>query len=246
MTETSTSKRGISVRNAWFRYSQSTVLTDATLEVQKGDTIVVTGSNGSGKSTLLYVCAGLVPLQRGTATIAGHRPDPALPSELMRRGVRRGFVFQEGGLITNMNALANVALPLRYHADVLGITLADVERRAKLALGRVGISDHDMYSLPGHLSFGVRKRVALARAIAIEPNFFFFDDPDVGLDPKTAALVHEILTGYRDDPEVTTVVATNRDILIDRLAVKGYVLVNGRVVERQSSTVAPSLPRALA
>jgi ABC-type transporter Mla maintaining outer membrane lipid asymmetry ATPase subunit MlaF len=78
----------------------------------------------------------------------------------------------------------------------------------------------------------MRKRLALARAIALRPNFFFFDDPDVGLDPNTAGLVHEILCQYRDDPEVTMLVATNRDLLIDRLRVPGYVFQQGRLFAR--------------
>jgi phospholipid/cholesterol/gamma-HCH transport system ATP-binding protein len=130
-----------------------------------------------------------------------------------------------------MNVLANVAIALRYHADILGIDVHEVERRALAALDRVNIKSEDYYTLPSHLSFGVRRRLALARAIALEPNFFFFDDPDVGLDPNTAALVHEILCGYRDDPNVTTMVATNRDILIERLGVPTYTLETGQLSE---------------
>jgi phospholipid/cholesterol/gamma-HCH transport system ATP-binding protein len=238
---------GVVLRDVTFRYPRFDVLTGASLEVPKGGTCVVTGANGSGKSTLLYICAGLVPVQGGVVSIGGHRPDPLHPSALTRKGIRRGFVFQEGGLLSNMNALANVALPLRYHADLLGITVAEIEARAKAALERVRVAQSDMYEIPSHLSFGVRKRVALARAIAIEPNFFYFDDPDVGLDPKTAGLVHEILCGLRDDPEVTMLVATNREMLVDRLGVPGYVLLGGRLIERKGS-IAPSLepPRSRA
>lgn len=239
---------GIILRKAGYRFPHVTVLGSVDFSVPKGGTCVVTGANGSGKSTLLYLCAGLIGLQQGTLTLGGHRADARRPSDLLRRGVRRGFVFQEGGLVSNMNALANVALPLRYHADALGLTLGDVEKRAVASLERVGVRRDDFYSLPAHLSFGVRKRVALARAIAVEPNFFYFDDPDVGLDPKTAALLHEILVGYRDDPQVTMVVATNRDILVDRLRVPGYVLINGRLIERQyvpisgPPSIQPSVP----
>jgi phospholipid/cholesterol/gamma-HCH transport system ATP-binding protein len=232
---------GISLSGASFRYPRADVLVDASLDVPKGGTCVVTGANGCGKSTLLYICAGIAPIERGAITIGGHAPDPVRPSELMRRGVRRGFVFQEGGLVSSMNALANVALGLRYHADLLGLSLPEIERRAKAALERVRLTEDQMYELPAHLSFGVRKRVALARAIAISPNFFYFDDPDVGLDPKTAALVHEILCGFRDDPEVTMLVATNREILVDRLGVPGFVLLGGRLIERQSPGP-PSVP----
>lgn len=235
------------MRGASFGYPRADVLVNTSLDLPKGGTCIITGANGAGKSTLLYVCAGLVKLEHGTVTIGGYRPDPLLPSELARRGVRRGFVFQEGGLLSNMNALANVALALRYHADIYGLTIADVEKRARAALDRVRISQNEMYELPAHLSFGVKKRVALARALAIEPKFFYFDDPDVGLDAGTGKLVHEILCGLRDDPEVTMLVATNREILIERLGVPGYVLLNGRLIERQTapSSGGPS-PRSVA
>ncbi|MEN9577083.1 MAG: hypothetical protein RJA70_92 [Pseudomonadota bacterium] len=229
---------GIVLRNAWFGYGEHNVLAGAELKVKKGETAVLTGANGSGKSTLVYACAGLLPLDRGGVELGGHPVHAKKPAELFRQGVRCGVVFQEGGLMSNMNALANVALPLRYHADVFGIALDAVEALAKEALERVRIREADYYTLPAHLSFGVRKRLALARALAIRPNFFFFDDPDVGLDPDTAALVHEILCSFRDDPEVTMLVATNRELLIDRLAVRGLTLQNGKVFERQSARIA--------
>lgn len=226
---------GIVLSDAWFGYGDDAIMRGAELQLTKGTTAVVTGPNGSGKSTFLHACAGLLPLGRGSLHLGGQRVDAERPSELFRAGVRCGVVFQEGGLLSNMNALANVALSLRYHADVLGLSIEDVERRAKEALERVRIREHDYYCIPAHLSFGMRKRLALARAIALRPNFFFFDDPDVGLDPHTAALVHEILCEYRDDPEVTMLVATNRDLLIDRLRVPGYILQQGRLFERMEA-----------
>jgi phospholipid/cholesterol/gamma-HCH transport system ATP-binding protein len=223
---------GIVLRNGWFGYGDEAIVRGAELRIARGTTAVVTGVNGSGKSTLLHVCAGLLPLSKGSLELGGKFVDAQRPSELFRSGIRCGVVFQEGGLLSNMNALANVALSLRYHADLLELSIDDVEKRAKEALERVRIPDADYYSLPAHLSFGMRKRLALARAIALRPNFFFFDDPDVGLDPNTAALVHEILCQYRDDPEVTMLVATNRDLLIDRLRVPGYVFQQGRLFNR--------------
>jgi phospholipid/cholesterol/gamma-HCH transport system ATP-binding protein len=228
------SHRGLCLKDAYFRYPRAEVLTNASFELPVGGKCIITGANGSGKSTLLYILAGLVHLSHGSVTVGGFRPDPRRPSALTRRGIRRGFVFQEGGLLSNMNALANVALALRYHADLFGFSIAEIEKRAKAALERVRVTRSEMYELPAHLSFGVRKRVALARAIAIEPKFFYFDDPDVGLDARTGGLVHEILCGYRDDPEVTMLVATNREGLVERLGVPGYVLLGGRLIERQS------------
>lgn len=226
---------GIVLSQAHFCYGPQVVLRGAELSVQKGQSFVVTGPNGAGKSTLLYACAGITPLLSGSLSLGGHVVDPSRPEELIRRNVRCGVVFQEGGLISNMNALANVALPLRYHADSLGLTLQDVEERAEAALGRVGIRSQDFFSLPAHLSFGVRKRLAFARALAFKPNYFFFDDPDVGLDRDTAAKLHEILCQYRDDPEVTMLVATNRELLVEHLQVPNLRLEQGRVFVRPSA-----------
>jgi phospholipid/cholesterol/gamma-HCH transport system ATP-binding protein len=223
---------GLALYNAWFSYGDQVVLRGATLNLKQGESVVVAGANASGKSTLLHLCAGLLPIKKGSLRLGGSVADGLHPGELFRRGVRCGVVFQEGGLLSNMNALANVALALNYHSDTLGLSQSDVEERARLALIRVRIPEAQFYTLPAHLSFGVRKRLAFARAIAIEPNFFFFDDPDVGLDPATAALVHEILCQYRDDPKVTMVVGTNRDLLIERLGVRGMYLRNGELHEQ--------------
>lgn len=229
---------GIELKNAWFSYGEQQVLAATELNLARGQTAVVAGANGTGKSTLLYVSAGLLALERGTVRLGGHLADPSRPGELFRKGVRCGVVFQQGGLVSNMNALANVALPLRYHADLLEIELSEIEGKAIEALQRVRFQPRDYYSLPAHLSFGVRKRLALARAIAVKPNFFFFDDPDVGLDPDTASVVHEILCGYRDDPDVTMLVATNRDLLIDRLQVPGFSLQGGKLFAKPEQRIA--------
>lgn len=212
-----------------FGFGEVRVLDDADFELARGDTAVVTGRNGSGKSTFLHLCAGLIGPQQGSVLLGGHRADAKHPSDLFRLGVRRGFVFQEGGLLSNVSALANVELPLLYHADALRLTPEEAKREAVAALERVQFDPSDFNALPAHLSFGNRKRLALARALATRPSFFFFDDPDIGLDPNTANLIHEILCQHRDDPDVTMLVATNRELLIDRLGTKGYVLEDGKI-----------------
>jgi ABC-type transporter Mla maintaining outer membrane lipid asymmetry ATPase subunit MlaF len=220
------------LRDVSFRYGDMVVLHETSLVVPSGGALVVTGDNGVGKSTLLYVCAGLLQPTAGEVLLDGHGTDASHPSALFRLGVRRGFVFQQGGLFSNMSALANVTLALGYHADVLGIDQAEITRRARAALREAGVEPGDIHSSPAHLSFGVRKRVALARALAIQPNFLFFDDPDTGLDAANVSLVHDLLERLRDDPSVTMVVATNHDDLIDRLGVRPHVLVAGRLIER--------------
>jgi phospholipid/cholesterol/gamma-HCH transport system ATP-binding protein len=93
--------------------------------------------------------------------------------------------------------------------------------------------------LPAHLSYGDRKRLALARALALRPNFFFFDDPDVGMDQRTARVTHDILCRLRDDPEVTLLVATNRTVLIDRLGIPGIRMENGSLTSADSVSSFP-------
>jgi phospholipid/cholesterol/gamma-HCH transport system ATP-binding protein len=139
------------------------------------------------------------------------------------------MVFQEGGLFSNLTVYANVQLALLYHYDVLELDEAGVKERTEEALSLTQIASSTWQTLPAHLSYGDRKRLALARAIALRPNFFFFDDPDVGMDQKTARVTHDILCRLRDDPEVTMLVATNRTVLMERLGIPGLRLADGQL-----------------
>lgn len=228
---------GLVLSRACFAYGSLGVLLDASLEVPQGGVAVIAGENGVGKSTLLYLAAGLVPASSGTVTLSGHKPDPDLPSALFRAGVRCGFLFQNGGLLSNLSALANVTLALRYHADVLELDAAGINERARTSLETCRVPQADLHALPAHLSFGLRKRVALARALAIDPNFVFLDDPDTGLDVPSLDLFHEIIGRLRDDPRVTLLVASNHDELVRHLGVRPLELVEGRLVQRTYSMV---------
>ncbi len=228
-------KDGLWLEDAAFRYGNLWVLRETELHVPPGRTLIVTGDNGVGKSTLLYLCAGLLSATSGHVWLDGHLPVSKKPSELMRQGVRRGFVFGQGGLLSNLSALANVTLALRYHADVFDIDDKEVNRRAREALIQMRVSQGDFHALPAHLSGGVRKRVALARALALDPNFVFLDDPDGGLDSNTRQLVYERLERFRDDSKITLVIATNSRPLIDRLGVHPLELAHGHLLPEDES-----------
>jgi phospholipid/cholesterol/gamma-HCH transport system ATP-binding protein len=223
-------KDGLWLEDAAFRYGDLWVLRETELHVPPGRTLIVTGDNGVGKSTLLYLCAGLLNATSGHVWLDGHLPVGKKPSELVRQGVRRGFVFGQGGLLSNLSALANVTLSLRYHADVFGIDDKEVNVRAREALIQLRVAQTDFHALPAHLSVGVRKRVALARALALDPNFVFLDDPDGGLDSMTRNLVYERLEGFRDDSKITVVIATNSRQLIDRLGIRPMELAHGHLL----------------
>ena len=230
---------GVRLTDVTLRIGDFVILDRQSFFVPPGSCLVITGENGVGKSTVLYLAAGLVRPTRGTVTLDGHRPDLLDPGALFRAGVRRGFVFQQGGLISNLSVLANVALALRFHADVLGLDEAGALARARSALTQVGVLDEaDIQALPAHLSFGERKRAAMARALALDPSFVFFDDPDAGLDGASEALVHDLLIRYRDDPKVTMVVATNHLALLQRLGLSPVELTGGHLVEGVARSVA--------
>lgn len=224
-------QRGLTLENVAFRYGDLVVLRDESFHLDRGQVLVVTGENGVGKSTFLYLCAGLLPVMEGEVRLDGHRPDPERPSALVRAGVRCGFVFQDGALIHNLTALANVSVALRFHADVLGMDEKSLDARARAALIEVGVDQPDFHALPAHLSFGVKKRIAMARALALGPNFVFFDDPDTGLDPRTLGLVHLVIERCCADPEITVVIATNHDALVERVGVRPHEIVNGALLE---------------
>jgi ABC-type transporter Mla maintaining outer membrane lipid asymmetry ATPase subunit MlaF len=223
---------GLELDRASFRYGELWVLRETTLSVARGGNLAVTGDNGVGKSTLLHLCAGLLPATSGRVLLAGQAPSALRPSELFRSGVRRGVVFYSGGLLSNSSALNNVILPLRYHADVLGLSESAIDGRARELLAELRVSQNDFHALPAHLSVGVRRRVSLARALAIQPNFLFFDDPDANLDATTRALVYELIERFRDDPGITLVLTTTSKELLERLGVSVRELAHGHLLER--------------
>ena len=220
---------GLSLENASFRYGTLWVLLETSLDVASGETLVLTGENGVGKSTLLYLLGGLLPATSGRVLFDGHEPNVSRPSDLVRLGVRRGFVFQHGALFANLTALDNVLLALRYHADVLGLDEQGVAQRGREILRELRVANTDFHTRPAHLSVGVRQRVSIARALAIQPNFVFLDDPDQGLDENTRELVLDLLMRLRDERKMTVVLTTTDPEVVQRLDVRVLELTQGRL-----------------
>jgi phospholipid/cholesterol/gamma-HCH transport system ATP-binding protein len=225
---------GLVLQRATFTYGDLWVLRETDLHVPRGGHLLVTGDNGVGKSTFLFLCAGLLPATSGRVLLDGRAPQVDKPSDLVRQGVRRGVLFDSGGLLSNLSALNNVTLALRYHADVFGLDEREIERRARAALTELRVAQTDFHALPAHLSLGVRKRVSLARALVLDPNFVFFDDPDAGLDAATRLLVYGLLERFRDDPRMTMVVASNSRPLIERMSVETLELRHGYLLRKAS------------
>jgi phospholipid/cholesterol/gamma-HCH transport system ATP-binding protein len=219
----------LELQQVGFVYGTRQVLDRVSLRVPTGGAVAICGANGIGKSALVHLCAGLEQPTSGRVLIAGHDTARQSIPALVEFGVRIGFVFQQGGLLSNLSVLANVAMPLAYHRRALGLARAEISSRARQCLGSVGVGSDDWTRLPAHVSEGIRKRVAIARILALEPNLLFFDDPMAGLEPDHADAVGSLVIELLQRPDVTVVVATTTPDHLGRAGADVYRLADGRL-----------------
>ena len=213
----------IDVADLKVSYGEQTILDGVTMQVASGDIAIVLGGSGCGKSTLLKAIIGLVEPVAGTVSLFGEvRAEEAPPSALRRVGV----MFQYGALLNSITVGENIALPLEMHTD-LGVGLIEEVVRTRLHL--VGL-DNAYELLPNELSGGMRKRAALARAMALDPDILFCDEPGAGLDPLTAAEIDHLLLTLNDSLGTTLVIVTHELLSITRMNGKLIMLDGGRVV----------------
>ena len=227
----------ISVSGLHVAYGSREVLHGLTFDVQRGETLVVIGGSGSGKSTLLRTLVGLERPSAGEVRIKG--------VDIARAGVREtdairkriGLAFQGGALIGSLTVGANIALPLLEHTTLEKST---IEVMVRIKLEQVGLSGFENY-MPSQLSGGMKKRAAFARAMALDPEILFFDEPSASLDPITAAGIDGLILSLKRAYALTMVVVTHelasafliadRVILVDR----GNIAAIGPVDEVRNS-----------
>ena len=195
----------IEVRHLSKAFDGRPVLRDVALEIREGETFALIGRSGSGKSVLLKHLIGLLTPDEGEVVVDGERLAD-LPYAGLRR-VRRlfGVLFQGGALFDSLSALENVAFPLRTFSDR---SEPEVEARARACLAMVELPDAGA-KMPAELSGGQRKRVALARAIALEPKYVLYDEPTSGLDPETSNTIDELINRLDHEIGATSVVVTH-------------------------------------
>jgi phospholipid/cholesterol/gamma-HCH transport system ATP-binding protein len=213
------------------------ILHGISFDVQRGETMVILGGSGSGKSTLLRTLVGLQKPTSGEVWI--HGKNFATISDAERDEIRThlGMSFQGGALFGSMTVGENVALPLREHTELEPST---VEIMVRLKLDQVGLSGFENY-LPSQLSGGMKKRAAVARALAMDPEILFFDEPSAGLDPIIAAGIDQLILDLKKAFRMTIIVVTHElasaYLIADRMVLinKGDVVALGTVQEMQTS-----------
>jgi len=216
----------ISVRNVVKRFGSQTVLSGVNLDVYPGETMVIMGGSGSGKSTLLRLIIGSMRPDEGTIKLFGQNICGASAEELDEIRKRFGILFQSGALFNAMSLADNVALPIREHTD-LDENIIDIQVKIKLEL--VGLLEHAA-KLPGQISGGMKKRAGLARALALDPEILFYDEPSAGLDPVTSAQIDQLIIALSKQLGVTSVVVTHEMDSAFAIADRMAMLDRGRML----------------
>ncbi len=212
-------------RDVRMSYDGRPVLKGVSLEVRKGETLVIMGGSGHGKSTMLRLMIGAEKPDAGTIEIFGKEITSLGEQELYPIKRRFGVLFQSGALYNSMTVGENIALPLREHTDLDEKIISII---IKLKLELVGLRDFE-HLVPAQLSGGMKKRVGLARAIALDPEIIFYDEPGAGLDPVMLAVIDELIMGLAEKLGVASIVVTHEMQSAFRIADR-MVLMHGGLI----------------
>jgi phospholipid/cholesterol/gamma-HCH transport system ATP-binding protein len=205
MTSTTAGDAHIVVEDLTLAYGATVVQRDVSFEVAHGRVFVIMGGSGCGKSTLLRAMIGLLRPAQGEVFYGGRSFWAAKADERKQMIRRFGISYQSGALWSSMTLAENVALPLEEYTDLDADEIAQV---ASLKLALMGLAGFEGY-YPSEISGGMRKRAALARATALDPEILFFDEPSAGLDPISAERLDELILELRDSMGITIVVVTH-------------------------------------
>ncbi len=214
----------IRVQDLRVAYGERLVLDGVQARVEAGEIVAIIGNSGCGKSTLLKAIIGLIQPRAGRVELFGQETGGLAPEQRAALLRRCGVMFQYGALLNSLTVGANVALPLEMHTDLPAALRAEL---AQARLEMVGLADA-YHRYPAELSGGMRKRAALARAMALDPEILFCDEPGAGLDPVTAAEIDALLLAVNANLGTAVVVVTHELLSIGRL--------NGRVVMLENGT----------
>ncbi|MCH8252426.1 MAG: ABC transporter ATP-binding protein [Planctomycetes bacterium] len=232
-TSSSSSKQTPPERNALVRmidvhksFGDLVVLDGLELELRRGETTVIIGESGSGKSVILNHIVRLLRPDRGEVHYDGVRIDNLSERKLAGIRSRFGFLFQLSALFDSLTVGDNVAFPIRQHTKLSRAKVAEVVSRKLTMVGLDGIQS----KRPAELSGGQKKRVALARAIALDPELILYDEPTTGLDPPRADVINELIIKLKRELGVTSVVVTHDMASANKVADRVLMLYGGKFI----------------
>jgi len=217
----------IEVKNVWKAFDGNEVLRDLSITIDKGETIAIVGSSGCGKTVLLKHILGLLEPDRGEILVDGVNisEDSAHLFEVRKKF---GMVFQSSALFDSLNVIENVIIGLREHFPNMGRDKMELIGKEKLAL--VGLDESSFGKKPQEISGGMKKRVAIARATSLDPEYIIYDEPTTGLDPIMCEKMNELMLHLKERLEKTTIMVTHDLNSAFRVADRVAMLADGEIV----------------
>jgi phospholipid/cholesterol/gamma-HCH transport system ATP-binding protein len=215
----------IQIRDIYKSFAGKKILTGLNLDIEPGQITTVIGASGSGKSVLFKHIIGLLKPDSGSILIDGEDTTMLSERDMYRIVAKFGMVFQSGALFDSLTVGENVAFGIN---KKLGAT--EISKRIGLSLKQVGLPDI-AHLMPSELSGGMKKRVAIARAIAKEPQIIMFDEPTTGLDPIMADIINDLIIKVSSSKEITSIVITHDMVSAYKISDKIAVLYDGRIIE---------------
>jgi phospholipid/cholesterol/gamma-HCH transport system ATP-binding protein len=215
------------VKNLTKRFGTNVVLDNISLTIEDGKTTVIIGPSGCGKTVLVKHLIVLLRPNSGEVYFKDHRIDNVGENELNKIRTHYGFLFQGGALFDSLNVTENIIFPIRQHCKITN--WKEVEELVKSKLAMVGLDGFQQF-YPSNLSGGQQKRVALARAIALNPEIILYDEPTTGLDPIRSDVINELVLKLQKELGVTSVVVTHDMNSAYKIADRIIMLHNGKII----------------
>lgn len=216
----------VRIRDLHFSRGHSKIFNGIDIDIPKGKVTAIMGPSGTGKTTLLKLIGGQLKPQKGTVHFHGENIPAMKTKKLYDVRKKMGMLFQSGALLTDMTVFDNIAFPLREHTELPEVMIRDMVLMKLQAVGLRGARDLN----PSQLSGGMARRVALARAIALDPEMILYDEPFTGQDPISMGVLVELIRSMNDALELTSVIVSHDIQETLAIADKIYIISQGKII----------------
>lgn len=216
----------VTIQGLFFKRNGRAIFSDIELSISRGKITAIMGPSGCGKTTLLRLIGGQLTPQHGNITVDGKLINNLSSMQLYALRRKMGILFQSGALFTNLNVQENVAFPLREHTDLPDFMIHDIVLMKLQSVGLRGAKN----LMPSQLSGGMARRVALARAIALDPELIMYDEPFTGLDPIARGVIVKLISNLNAALGITTILVSHDVKETFSIADYIYVIANGKII----------------